>query len=164
MSKVTSHTAWENRSIESWRRLIDRYFEAETTEEEERQLRLFLQTKEAEDEEFDEIKAVMGFLVTGKALQNPEKRKGVRFPAVRWVAAAVFFLLAGGAAWQAIDRRQNICVAYIYGKKCTDTHEVMSQLRLSFCQVQHGEEDVTVESQLNDIFQTLEDGGVTTNQ
>lgn len=162
MNKGNSHTEFNSRPLEYWRGLIGRYFEAETTGAEEQQLRLFLTTEDAANKEFDEIKAVMGFLVTGKALYHSQKKKYFPLPAVRWVAAAVIFLMAGAVTWRIVDHRQNICVAYIYGEKCTDTREVMSQLQLSLCQVQHEEEEITVESQLNDIFRTLDDENVTT--
>ena len=81
---------------------------------------------------------------------------------VRWVAAAVACCIIGITAWQMIDRRQNVCVAYIYGEKCTDAQQVMSQLKLSLRQVNHEEQEVTVEDQLGDIFRILEDEDATT--
>lgn len=169
MKKEDSHTKQNGRSLESWRRLADRYFDAQTTEAEERQLRLFLATEAAAGEEFDEIKAVMGFLVTGKAWHQAgkaslrtEKRRTLPLCNMKWVAAALIFLVAGITTWRILDSRKNICVAYIYGEKCTDAREVMSHLRLSVGQMQHAEEDITVESQLNDIFQTLEEEDVIT--
>lgn len=162
MKKDNACTRLESRSPVGWRRLVDRYFDAQTTEAEERQLRLFLATEGAAGPEFDEIKAVMGFLVTGKALHQSAKKRSVPFHASRWVAAAIAFLVISTATWQVMDHRQNVCVAYIYGEKCTDAHQVMSQLRLSLSQLRHEEEDMTVESQLNDIFHTLGDEDVTT--
>ena len=47
---------------EYWDRLIERYYNAETTEEEERSLKHFLTSKEGSDSRYDEIKAVMGFI------------------------------------------------------------------------------------------------------
>lgn len=157
MKQEDNHTKSDDRSLDKWRGLIERYFDARTTDEEEQKLRRFLMTEQAAAEEFDEIKAVMGFLVTGKNLRETTKKRTLLRYTLRWAAAVFITCMATTAAWQIADRHQNVCVAYIYGEKCTDTREVMSQLKLSLSRMQYAEEDMTVEEQLNDIFQTLDE-------
>lgn len=162
MKQENNKTKLHIRSTEEWKELTERYFEAQTTDEEERQLRHFLVTEAAAGKEFDEVRAVMGFLTVGKSLRQPKKSYHLPVYSMKWVAVVVVFCVMGSAAWKIVDRSQNVCVAYIYGEKCTDTEVVMSQLKNSLHQVQRGEEDVTVEEQLNDMFQTLESEDITT--
>lgn len=162
MKQENNKTKLHIRSAEEWKELPERYFEAQTTDEEERQLRLFLVTEAASGKEFDEAKAVMGFLAVGKGLRRPKKEYHLPVYAKKWVVAVVAFCIMGSAAWKIVDRSQNVCVAYIYGEKCTDTEVVMSQLKNSLHQVQHSEEDATVEEQLSDMFRTLGSEDITT--
>ena len=56
------------RTFQQWKELAERYFEAETTEAEEEALARFLATPAAQGKEFDELRAVMGYTVTGRAI------------------------------------------------------------------------------------------------
>ena len=47
-------------TIDKYKQLVERYFDATTTEEQEDKLRAFLTTPQADDAYFDEIKAVLG--------------------------------------------------------------------------------------------------------
>lgn len=71
----------------------------------------------------------------------------------RWLAAAaaVVVLLAAGAfaLWH---RQQDECVAYIYGKRCTDRTVVMHEMRQNMTDM--AESDADVEAQLNEMFST----------
>ena len=60
-------------NLTHWQRLIERYFDAQTTEGEEAQLRAFVTSARADAEEFaslraelDEVRAVMGFAARAK--------------------------------------------------------------------------------------------------
>lgn len=71
----------------------------------------------------------------------------------RWLAAAaaVVVLLAAGAfaLWH---RQQDECVAYIYGKRCTDRTVVIREMRQNMTDM--AESDADVEAQLNEMFST----------
>ena len=71
----------------------------------------------------------------------------------RWLAAAaaVVVLLAAGAfaLWH---QQQDECVAYIYGKRCTDRTVVMREMRQNMTDM--AESDADVEAQLNEMFST----------
>ena len=54
-----------------WEALAERYFLAETTEEEEAQLRKFLCSIQARDPRFDEIRATMSFLHICRSKRKP---------------------------------------------------------------------------------------------
>ena len=78
-----------------WIDLVERYFNAETTLEEEKALRRFLATSEAQSEEFEEIRAVMSYLAVGKKqYQSVQKKSSSRLGyGSYWWAAAVVALL-----------------------------------------------------------------------
>lgn len=144
-------------SLEEWHQLVEKYFDAETTEDEEKILSRFLTSRYCPDKEFDEVKAVMGFLVTGKDIHKKRSTFKLYRKPYRWIAAAMIVLIAGSAAWKIIDNRKNVCVAYIAGNKCTDSREVMNQMRLSINNVNSVEADNSVDDQLKDIFGTIND-------
>ena len=52
----------------------------------------------------------------------------------------------------------DVCVAYINGQRCTDKEVVLSEALKSIEKVSHRSSEETVQSQLSDIFQTLEEG------
>ena len=66
--------------------LAQRYFEAETTLAEERELAAFLAADD--DPDFDELRAVMGM---SRRLAKP-KHKAVSHKAIRWIPAAAVLL------------------------------------------------------------------------
>ena len=53
-----------------WLQLAERYFDATITPDEEKALTQFLATEESDIPEFDEIKAVMGFIAAGRILMS----------------------------------------------------------------------------------------------
>ena len=71
-----------SRTIEEWIRLVERYFEATLSDDEERELYLFLASEASSSPIFDEVKAVTGYIATAKArrpnCQTPTARAGSR--------------------------------------------------------------------------------------
>ena len=83
----------QERSIREWEELVERYFDALTTDAEEQQLRSFLLSSEAVGEVFDEAKAVMGFLEVGQSVH--QEKKGsltlyIRCSAFVWLDLATY--------------------------------------------------------------------------
>ena len=76
-----------------WEEMTQRYFLAETTEEEERQLRKFLCTSQSQDARFDEIRATLSFLnVCKNQHQTPRANYTLRALAVAACLSAIAFL------------------------------------------------------------------------
>lgn len=73
------HVEFPHRTRQEWLQLAEKYFEAETSDEEERQLKLFLCSAEAQDPAFDELKAVMGYLAVGKSRYRQQNEKRSSF-------------------------------------------------------------------------------------
>lgn len=148
------------RTLQQWKDLATRYFEAETTPAEEQELAYFLTTPASQDREFDEIRAVMGYLATGRIYHRKRKSSVFRYAAA--AAAAVIGLLLTTTVWQLAQNR-NVCVAYIYGERCTDTETVLTEALKSIEKVrQEPQEETILQEQLSDIFQTLEENDTLT--
>lgn len=144
------------RTFQQWKELAARYFEAETTDAEEEALARFLATPEAQGKEFDELRAVMGYVATGRAVHRKQRTRSIRLRYYA-AAAAVAAILIMVTAWQWTERA-NECVAYINGERCTDKEIVLAEALKSVEKVRHDSPEETLQGQLSDIFQTLEEG------
>ena len=143
------------RTLQEWEELVERYFDALTTDAEEQELRDFLCSPEAVSTVFDEARAVMGFLKVGQTLHTKiQKHHSVNY----WKVAAIFFgvMLGGTTLWNTWDKMQNVCEAYVYGTKYTEVAMVMSQMQHSLDKMNDVEENI-VEAQLSDFFQMMEE-------
>lgn len=141
------------RTYQQWKELAERYFEAQTTDVEEEALARFLATPASQGKEFDELRAVMGFVATGRAIHNRQRTRRVRLRYYA-AAAAITGILALTAVWQ-VAERTNVCVAYINGERYTDREIVFSEAMKSIDKVRHDLPQETVQEQLSDIFQTI---------
>ena len=80
-----------NCELSYWEDLAERYFQAETSEREEAQLRKFLCSDAARDHRFDEIRATMSFL----HVSRPKSKTFVmRHPLGTITVAACLFVAA----------------------------------------------------------------------
>ena len=141
------------RTYQQWKELAERYFEAQTSDVEEEALARFLATPASQGKEFDELRAVMGFVATGRAIHNRQRTRRVRLRYYA-AAAAITGVLALTAVWQ-VAQRTNVCVAYINGERYTDKEIVFSEAMKSIDKVRHDLPQETVQEQLSDIFQTI---------
>ncbi|MBE6288273.1 MAG: hypothetical protein E7099_08855 [Mediterranea massiliensis] len=139
-----------------WLALAQRYFEAETTLAEEAALKQFLATAEAEGSEFDELRAVMGYLSVGRKLHRQPLAKAKNHRPIWWAAAAIVTLLLLLPPIQGLWDEKNVCVAYVGGQKVSDTNKVMALMHQTLQGMKVEEPDMTMQGQLQDIFNTLE--------
>ena len=143
------------RTLQEWEELVERYFDALTTDAEEQELRNFLGSPEAVGTVFDEARAVMGFLKVGQTLHTKkQKHHSVNY----WKVAAIFcgVMLGGFTLWNTWEKKQNVCEAYVFGAKYTEVAMVMSQMQHSLDKMNEVKEDI-VETQLSDFFQMMEE-------
>ena len=75
-----------------WEDMAQRYFLAETSDEEEHMLRRFLCTREAHDSRFDEIRATLSYLHVSKANRSLSSRRSLRILAIAACLSAIAFL------------------------------------------------------------------------
>ena len=125
-----------NREIEYWLALSEKYFDALTTNEEEKALTQFLESDAANSPAFNEIKAVMGYLSIGRSITQKAKSKTRRIgSAIQWtsVAACAAIIVAVGTSilkqntLPATEERE-IFYACIDGKEYTDEELVMQHM------------------------------------
>lgn len=155
----------------------ERYFEAQTSEEEEQALRRFAASAEAEaDARFDELRAVMGLAAVGRRVYGStsstrtdkvkptvriehSERKHARRPVLKLVrtfsAAAACVAVAAGIS-MFLQNREPECVAYIGGHRTTDPQQVTLAMHRSMEQMSRTADVPTVENQLNEMFQQLD--------
>lgn len=137
-----------------WLSLAERYFEGTTTNEEERLLRSFLRTPEAQSPEFEELRAVMGFLAVGKVMHKKKAKPFWRNAEVmRWSAAACFVIIGGMGAYHLMPK--NIYVAYVDGKRITDKQEVFAGMHLIMDDIHFETPTSTMEANMSDLLNTL---------
>lgn len=143
-----------------WLRLSERYFEAETTDEEEEMLKSFLLSEAGRDSDFDELRAVMGFVAVGRKVNRKDASVYRHFfgrtAAVYAAAAACVLFILMLVPFRAAEPEE-ICVAYISGEKITNVDKVMLEMRASWLNVQSDKDIPTIEQQLSGMFATMEE-------
>ena len=129
----------KNSNIEYWIALSEKYFDAQTTDEEEKALAQFLASDAANHPAFNEIKAVMGYLSTGKSIAKKEKSPKSRIlgKTIQWAsiaACAAVIAIIGTSIMQEEtlvepeSKETEYYYAYIDGKEYTDEDIVMQQM------------------------------------
>ena len=141
-----------NRTTAEWLELVEKYFDALTTQQEEQELKKFLVTPAADAQCFNEIKAVMGYFATQKAKKRA--RSHVTNIA-KWSAVAAAAAIAATFAWNSRSNEENICIAYVNGIKYTDEAVVMKDMQQTFRMMESTAEEYSIEGQLNDMFNTI---------
>lgn len=126
-----------------WKALAERFFEAGTSEEEERDLRRFI-TSGLAGSEFNDVRAVMGLAAVGARRYHRRRRRTVFLSA----AAAAVVMTAVSLAADGGDS----CVAYINGTKHTDEAIVMAQMHSTMDEMAQQAQELSVERQMDDFF------------
>lgn len=139
--------------------LTERFFNGETTIEEERQLyRLYQGDDVPQDlQAYREMMLDMAAIGAEEctAMVKPEATVIPiwRRPLVRWIAAAVVALVViGGATSLFMHNSEEECVAYIYGHRVTDQNVVMNELSQTAMSMASSRGDDDVARQLNEMF------------
>lgn len=150
-----------------WLGLSEKYFDALTTPEEERALASFLATEESNRPEFNDIKAVMGFLATAHEVNKKHKSRKRTITFINWGAAAACIALIAGT-WMNLSERttvtdkteqtveteekNDIYIAYIDGKKYTDKNFVLEQMHNTMTGMSSAAGENIVEERLMAMF------------
>ena len=155
----TEEKQLQGRTTEEWSQLVERYFEATLSDDEERELRLFLASDSSSSPIFDEAKAVIGYIATVKAHKqqgNTRKRNSIIGQIARYsAAAAIMGAIIAGIRYN--SSTADICVAYIDGKRYTDRATVLAQMHKAMAHVSSNTSQYNIQEQLSDIFGTLND-------
>lgn len=133
-----------------WKALAERFFEAGTSEEEERELRRFIASGLA-GSEFNDVRAVMGLAAVGARRYNRRRRRTVFLSAAAAAAVVAVVAVVMTAVSLAADGGDS-CVAYINGTKHTDEAIVMAQMHSTMDEMAQQAQELSVERQMDDFF------------
>ena len=161
-------------TIDKYKQLVERYFDATTTEEQEERLRDFLTTPQADDVYFDEIKAVLGLTTvlrrrkqqtsssTHSSSNEKEQSKRAhtiilrpRKPMLHWAAVVIFgfsIVTAAVVGWKATNSDE--CIAYINGEEVTNPQEVIQQMQKTMTETLQDDSEEQSVLLLRDFFAT----------
>ena len=147
----------ENREMKYWLALCEKYFDALTTNEEEKALLHFLASDAANHPAFNEIKAVMGYLSTGKSITKKKKMHTVG-KAMQWASMAAC-IAATAVIGTSIYRQgtlpatgnREIFYACIDGKEYTDEEFVMQHMLATMNRMSSSDDNV-IEQQMGAMF------------
>ena len=133
------------------RTLTERFLEGETTLEEEQLLFNVYKNHDVPEDLLSLRPLFIGLEGISLKHEYVSEKKKTNSKRHKWIAivASLLLLLVGGGAliWH---QQQNECVAFIYGKKCTDRQIVMQELQRNISEITIDENDV--EEQLKDMF------------
>lgn len=109
---------------------MQRYWDAETTPEEERDLARYV--ARVDDPEFEELRGVLGYLSIGKE-KKVRKANTIRLIPVFAVAACIAAVVAIGFTIRNSGSQtgEELYVCYSYGEKTTDNQQVMASVASS---------------------------------
>lgn len=148
----------ENKELDYWRSLAERYYEAETTDAEENELKRFLATDLSV--EFDDLRAVMGYAVVGKrmchASSSVKTRKiTMQGRPVVWIAAACVAAVLVVTTVLNVRSDNEYMVAYVDGQRTTDPNVVMAMMQNTMADMYADNGSVDIESQMADMFEVM---------
>ncbi|MDT3356935.1 MAG: hypothetical protein LIR35_05035 [Bacteroidota bacterium] len=127
--------------------MMQRYFDGETSPEEEKELAIHAAS--VNDPDFEELRGTLGYLSTGRELK---RRKTVRVRlysmAAACVAVILFIGLSGGRN-VGLGTRDG-CISYVYGKKIDNCSKIKSSVDESLADF-FGEK-TKIETNLSEMF------------
>lgn len=149
--------------------MIERYFEATLSEEEETVLKAFLASPEGQAPEYDDVRAVMGYFAAGRSIEILRSRplsqndkihapvilsetKDLRHRSPLWrriaaIAASLTIIVTLGVS---LYNKNNVCVTFVDGRKVTDKEIVMNDVDNILADLLTDRTDM--EELLNDFF------------
>ena len=149
--------------------MIERYFEATLSEEEETALKAFLASPEGQAPEYDDVRAVMGYFAAGQSIEILRSRplsqndkihapvilsetKDLRHRSPLWrriaaIAASLTIIVTLGVS---LYNKNNVCVTFVDGRKVTDKEIVMNDVDNILADLLTDRTDM--EELLNDFF------------
>ena len=130
---------------EKYLELMQRYFDAETSPEEEKDLALYAAL--TEDPAFEELRGVLGYIGIGRQ-KKAKKARAVRFYSLV-AAASVAMMTAIGITLS--NQNHNSCIRYTYGDKDEDETLIMESVESSLADFFAGK--TPAETNLFELFE-----------
>lgn len=113
-----------------WEHLAERYFQAETTDEEEALLRSFLCSKEAQDPRFDEVRATVSYLHVCRQSLSPDAAPARREKVGFLLAIAASLCIAFFLGWYQY-RQNNISSVRVAGENVEADASLLMQRQMA---------------------------------
>ena len=135
--------------------LIERYYESETTVQEEQMLRETLADCPWSSEVIDEARVVMGFFAAHNCRQRRLATRSSRQRIIGIAATIALVLTIGGfALWHQLSPTNNVCVAYVNGKVIQNDDKVMAMIASDMSMIDNAADGMT--EQLSSLGEALE--------
>ena len=129
--------------------LIDKFFEGETTLQEENLLCDYFASNEVEED----LKPLQQMFMDMKAIETP-KMVAVKKPISRWhrIAISAAAIFAGTLLTLSVykNSQENYCEIYVYGQKVTDKNIVMNEVQSTMRSMV--DNSANVDDELQSIF------------
>ena len=125
--------------------LMQRFFDAETSPEEEKELALYAAS--TDDPAFEVLRGVLGYIGIGRQIKA-KKARAVRFYSIV-AAASVAVVTAVGITL--LTPNHNSCIRYTYGNKDVDETLIMESVESSLADFFSGK--TPAEANLFDLFE-----------
>ena len=135
--------------------LIGRYFEGETSVQEEQALRQCLADCPWENETIDEARFTMGYFAAHRR-QQVRKSRWLTNDRIIGIAASIAVILAVGGyvIWHQQPQTTDMCIAYVNGKTIDSSEQVMELIENDLNTI--GEASQGMTAQLSSLGEALE--------
>ncbi|MBQ6073885.1 MAG: hypothetical protein IJK90_08255 [Bacteroidales bacterium] len=133
---------------EKYTELARRFWEAETSPEEERDLAGY--AANVDDPEFDELRGVLGYLSVGRRRRIGKGRRLRMYSVAAAASIAAFVAISLSLLAGRSNRIDDVCVSYVYGVQTVDSDEIMASVESSLADFFAGE--TPAEIQLTEMF------------
>ena len=135
--------------------LISRYFEGETTVQEELALREILADCPWSSEVINETRFTMGYFTAHNNQQRQATLRTTRQRVIGIAASIAIILAMGGfALWQHQSGNNDLCVAYVNGVAINDDEDVMALIQNDLNMIGDASQGMT--AQLSSLGEALE--------
>lgn len=135
--------------------LIDRYFDGETTVQEEHLLRQAITDGHWHGEKVDEARVVMGYFAAHRQQQRHLATKSSRQRIIGIAATIALILTVGGyALWHQLSPANDICIAYVNGEVVQNDDKVMAMIASDMSMIDNADDVMT--NQLSSLGEALE--------
>lgn len=134
--------------------LINRYFDGETSIQEEQMLRETLADCPWSSEAIDEARFTMGYFVAHRHEAQRVSKRNYRRQLIGIAASIAVILAAGGYALWHQQQPNDVCIAYVNGKVVEDNDKVMALVANDMSKMDNAANAMT--NQLSSLGEALE--------
>lgn len=140
---------WKMTDKEKYTALMQRYWEAGTTPDEERDLARYVAG--VDDPDFEALRGVLGYLSLGRK-QKQHRVRAYRLYSWAAAAAALVVFVSVGLATRigGHGTARDLCIRYSYGEPTTDSEQIMASVDASLSDFFAG--DTPAETNLIEMF------------